>query len=133
MIVKPLYGLLKKEVCNDIPNNWTDVHTRLFDEARDALKKACSLAQPDYSLPFIISSDSSGQGCGFSLSQVQEVKLDNGKSKSLERPLQWGSHAWIGLEITAGASEKELLGLYYAVRKFRGMLRFTKLIIRVEK
>ena len=76
--------------------------------------------------------DSSQAGCGWTLSQILEHKLPNGRTKLIETPLQFGSKAFKGPEQRCSASERELIGLYYCIFSLKGILRFAKILLKID-
>ena len=132
LTVKCLYNLLKKEFPEKIESYWTEEHTKAFDKVRGQIVNATQLAHPTYDTEMIVTCDSSGEGVGYSLSQIKDIELPSKKIKRLEVPIAFGSRAFNETERKAGSSERELLGLYYAIRKFYYYLRFTKVIIRID-
>lgn len=64
-IVAPLTDLLRKNVRWD----WTHLHDKAFASLKTAFHQVTDLAQPDYTLPFIVHVDASDEAAGCTLSQ----------------------------------------------------------------
>lgn len=67
-LTRPLTRLLGK----DTPWQWTKECQEAFEKLKDLLLNAPVLGQPDYTLPFELSTDASVRGVGGCLEQVQE-------------------------------------------------------------
>lgn len=63
----PLTKLLRKNVTFD----WSDGYQKSFDDMKNALTTAPVLAFPDFSLPFHLYSNASGDAVGSFLGQIQ--------------------------------------------------------------
>ena len=84
-IAKPLYHLTEKTATFI----WSDGAKKAFDELRQRLVTAPTLAFPDYSLPFTLDTDASDVGIGAVLSQRHSDGLEHVvayASRSLSRP-----------------------------------------------
>lgn len=66
------------------PADWTPEHQRAFKNLKTALVTSVILAHPDFSRPFILSTDASLDGLGAVLSQIQE-------GNSVARPVAFAS------------------------------------------
>lgn len=114
-IAKPLTQLTKK----DVKFEWTKDCTTAFDKLKSLLVTNPVLVFPDFSLPFILSTDASGVALGAVLSQMV-----NGA----EHPVAYASRQLNAAERNYSTTERELLSLLYATKYFRCYLygrRFT--------
>ena len=123
IIAKPLYESLAITESDQI--EWTPKKLEAFQAIKDNLCNAVRLSSPDYSKAFIVTVDSSLDGAGFSLTQVEKREAKNGVFKDVERPVAFGAHAFSKKEKMAAASEREMVGLYYAIVRFSVFLRFS--------
>ena len=105
-ILAPLSDLLRDKV----PFKWTDKHKAAFNQIINALKQAPVLAPPDWSLPFILYTDASGDGIGAVLKQSrangQEVIITCWSAKLTEAQKLYDT------------TEREALAIRKAVEKF---------------
>lgn len=103
---KPLTELLKK----DSKFEWTESQEKAFKELTKALCTKPVLCYPDFSKPFIVSTDASSIAIGAVLSQ-----LHNGN----EHPVAYASRQLNKAEKNYGATERELLALVWVTKYFR--------------
>ncbi|KAI5614965.1 hypothetical protein C0J50_8879, partial [Silurus asotus] len=82
-LVAPLYRLTSgdskkkkrgsKRACGpEKPFEWSDECEKAFEALKGRLTTAPILGYPDYSLPFVLQTDASGEGLGAVLAQVQD-------------------------------------------------------------
>jgi hypothetical protein len=115
-IAAPLTDLTKKHT----KFLWSDECETSFLRLKSILASEPVVAFPDYSLPFIVSPDASDVGLGATLSQ----NFPDG-----ERVVAYASRALNAAEKNYGSTEKELLGLLYAVSHFKPYLFGTKFTV----
>ncbi|XP_071629552.1 uncharacterized protein [Temnothorax longispinosus] len=108
-IAKPLTNLLKK----DIDFKWGDKEQESFDILRNALCHEPILQYPDFTKPFLLTTDASGTAIGAILSQGQIGK---------DQPISYASRVLNKAEKNYSTIEKELLAIVYAVQHFRPYL-----------
>lgn len=101
LIAKPLTALLKK----DTLFIWTSIHDLAFRALQHALSSAPVLALPDFSQPFHIETDASGNGVG-------TVLFQNG------HPLAFLSKPLSPRNLGLSAYEKEYLAILMAVEQW---------------
>lgn len=106
---RPLTGLLKKEATFV----WAKAQTEAFEGLRDQLCKEPILQFPDFSEPFVLTTDASGFAIGGVLSQGEIGK---------DLPIAYASRALNKAETNYSTIEKELLAIIYCVRHFRPYL-----------
>jgi hypothetical protein len=116
---KPLTELTKK----DRPFTWGPEQQKAFESLKDKLCKAPVLAFPDFSLPFILTTDASKTAVAAILSQIQ-----NG----VERPISYASRQLHKAEQAYSASESEMLALVWATEQFRCYLFGKQFLVRTD-
>lgn len=90
------------------PKDWTREHQDSFQKLKSALLNSVMLAHPDFSRPFILSTDASLDGLGAVLSQVSE-----GESKA--RPIAFASKTLNRAQSRYPAHRLEFLALKWSV------------------
>lgn len=103
---KPLTRLLQK----DVPFNWTRECQAAFKSLRDAICTEPILQYPDFTKPFIITTDSSDFAVGAILSQG---------TIGSDLPIAFASKKLGDAEINYSVTEKELLACVFGVKTFR--------------
>jgi hypothetical protein len=112
----PLYQLTHK----DQSFEWTDTHQRAFEGVKKLLTSTPFLRIPDHRKPFCISTDASGLALGAVISQVTDA---------CEYPVAYASRVLNEAEQKYSVIEKELLGIVFAVSKFRCFVYGTKFTV----
>lgn len=115
-IAKPLSDLTR----NDRAFKWEDAQETAFTNLREILCKEPLLQYPDFSRPFVLTTDASGYAIGAILSQG-----DIGK----DLPVAYASRKLSNVEERYSTIEKELLAIVYAVKHFRPYLYGRKFMI----
>ncbi|CAK1587698.1 unnamed protein product [Parnassius mnemosyne] len=105
-ITKPLTSLLKR----DVNFNWTQEQTQAFNLLKEKLTSAPLLQYPDFSQPFIVTTDASNYAVGAVLSQGPIGK---------DKPIAYASRTLNKQEGNYSTTEKELLAILFAVKTFR--------------
>jgi hypothetical protein len=114
-IAVPLTALLKKDsFC------WTAKATEAFEKLKEAMVTPLVLRLPDFSQPFVIECDASGEGLGVVLMQEG-------------RPLAYMSQGLKGKSLYYSTYGKELLALVMAVRKWRPYLLGQRFKIKTDQ
>lgn len=108
-IAKPLTLLLKKK----LPFTWTDETQKAFETLRDIICSEPLLQYPDFSKPFLVTTDASNYALGAVLSQGIVGK---------DLPIAYASRTLKDPEINYSTTEKELLAILFAVEHFRPYL-----------
>jgi hypothetical protein len=108
-IARPLTNLLKKE--NEW--RWTEQEQASFDLLKFKLTNTPLLQYPDFSKPFILTTDASGYAIGAILSQG---KLGQ------DKPVAYASRTLNKAELNYATVEKELLAIVWACKHFRPYL-----------
>ncbi|MBW0548878.1 hypothetical protein O181_088593 [Austropuccinia psidii MF-1] len=83
---------------------------KAFESSRQALTTAPLLLMPDFTLPFKLYIDASGDGLGAALHQVQAIK-----DKPVEGPICFISRQMKATEARYGAGQMECLFLVWAL------------------
>lgn len=112
-IAAPLNHLLRKNV----PFVWSDECESAFQQLRDGLCSPPILAYPDFSKPFILTTDASNSAVGGILGQVQDGK---------ERVIQYAGRSLNKHETQYTITEKEGLAIIYSLKVFDPYLRNSK-------
>lgn len=105
-IARPLTNLLKKE----ISWTWDEREQNSFEMLQAKLSSAPLLQYPDFTKPFIITTDASGYAIGAILSQG---KLGQ------DKPISYASRTLNQAELHYTTTEKELLAVVWACKHFR--------------
>ncbi|XP_048515211.1 uncharacterized protein LOC105692809 [Athalia rosae] len=108
-IAKLINNLLKRNT----PFLWTSEHQRAFESLRDILCTEPILQYPDFSKPFVLTTDASNYAIGAVLSQ--------GKIGE-DLPIAYTSRALQQAEVNYSTTDKELLAIIFAVKHFRPYL-----------
>lgn len=88
------------------PFRWTDECERAFEALKERLTTAPVLCYPDFSLPFVLQTDASGEGLGAVLAQVQD---------GVEKVIAYASQGLRPPETRYPAHKLEFLALKWAV------------------
>ncbi|CAK9832061.1 Retrovirus-related Pol polyprotein from transposon 17.6 [Anthophora retusa] len=108
-IAKPLTTLLKK----DAKFEWRTEQERSFNTLREMLCTEPILQYPDFTKPFIVTTDASGHAVGAVLSQGKIGR---------DLPIAYASRLLNAAESNYAVIEKECLAIMYAVQHFRPYL-----------
>ncbi len=106
---RPLYELLKKEN----KWKWTSSESNSFEIIKESLLTAPVLAFPDFTQPFLLTTDASGYAVGALLTQIQ-----NGK----ERLIACNSRVLTPVEKRYSNTDRETLAVIYGIHAFRSYL-----------
>ena len=112
-IAKPLTQLLKK----DQAYRWTAQEQEAFEILKEKLTTAPILQYPDFTKPFVLTTDASGKAIGAVLSQ--------GKIGQ-DLPIAYASRILNKAEENYSTIEKELLAIVWATQHFRPYVYGTK-------
>jgi len=115
-IAKPLTELLKK----DVKFIWTSKQEDAFVYLRNSLCSEPLLQYPDFTKPFIVTTDASGYAIGGILSQGAIGK---------DLPIAYTSRLLNNAESNYSTIEKELLAIVYCVNYFRPYLYGHKFLL----
>ncbi|MBW0526673.1 hypothetical protein O181_066388 [Austropuccinia psidii MF-1] len=112
-IARPRYKLCNKDTVFEMTVN----RVKAFESLRQALTTSPLLLMPDFKLPFKLYIDSSGNGLGASLHQVQIIN-----DKPVKGPVCFTSRKIKPTEARYGASQMECLCLVWALEKLNCFL-----------
>jgi len=118
-IAKPLTTLLKK----DEPFEWKQPQEDAFTSLRDSLCTEPLLQHPDFTQPFVLTTDASGHAVGGILSQGPIGK---------DKPIAYASRLLSKAEQNYATIEKELLAIIYCVSHFRPYLYGNKFTLLTD-
>ena len=102
---------------------WGPSQQEAFDQLKLKLSTTPVLAFPDFSLPFILTTDASKVAVVAVLSEVQNA---------VERPIAFASRQKNKAEQSYTASESEMLALVWATKFFRCYLHGRKFLARTD-
>jgi transposase InsO family protein len=108
-MARPLTRLLKKGTAF----TWTPECQEAMRNLKDALTQSPVLVYPDFSKPFILSTDASNFAIGAVLSQERDGE---------EHPCAYASRQLSSPEVSYATTEKELLAVVWGVNQFRWAL-----------
>jgi len=108
-VARPMFELLKQSGPG-VRRAWREEHQQAFKQLKEALVKAPCLAFPDWRRDFVLYTDASQYGLGAVLSQHQE----QGEVVTAYMSRLMDKH-----ERRYTVSEKEMLAVVWAMRKFR--------------
>ncbi|KAK3100349.1 hypothetical protein FSP39_018534 [Pinctada imbricata] len=120
-IAAPLSRLL----CKDSKFRWTDECTTAFNTLKAALTSAPILAYPDFSRPFVLSTDASEEAIGYILGQVDP-------NTNLEHVIAYGGRSLHAAEKRWHINEKEGLALIDAIKTFKPYLSNAKFTVYTD-
>nr|QHA33695.1 polyprotein [Chibugado virus] len=117
-IAKPLTNLLRGEtVTSNKKINLDDKENRCFEKLKQVLASSDVLIYPDFSKPFVLTTDASDFAIGAVLSQGEIGK---------DRPIHFASRTLSQSEEKYSVPEKEMLAIFWALKTFRNYLYGTK-------
>lgn len=116
-LVAPICDLIKGKKKKQ-PIEWTEEADEAFKNIKNVLVSAPVLAAPRFDLEFIVQSDSSDVGLGAVLTQIHP--------DGDEHVIAYASRTLSRAERNYSTSEKECLGLLFAVEKFRPYIEGVK-------
>ena len=114
---------------------WNDKCEAQFRDVISAICKSPLLRHAEFnkdSAPFIVTVDSSGEGIGSTLSQVQTIRDPDGNLVEREVILSYASRRKTVGEKHYGSYKSELLGVVDAVHHFKEFLWKRRFIVRTD-
>ena len=115
---------LTKLTLKDSVFAWSEEHQKVFEELKSKITQNPVLALPDYSKPFILTTDASDLGTGAVLTQ----KYPDNK----ERVIGYQSYTFNKAENNYSTYEKEMLAVLKAVEYFRTYLDGEKFLLHTD-
>jgi RNase H-like domain found in reverse transcriptase/Chromo (CHRromatin Organisation MOdifier) domain len=110
------------------PTTWTKDYLHLFALFQRAIQSSVALHFPDYSLPWVIRSDSSDSAVGAVLFQI----YTSSDQTTIHQPIGFASHKYSGSAINWDVYKKEAYALYYAVMQFSYYLRGKEFLLETD-
>ena len=110
------------------PITWTKDYKNLFEVFKVAIANSATLHFPDYSLPWIIRSDSSDHAVGAVLFQ----EFTDPSGTIVHQPIAFASHKYSGAAVNWDTFKQEAYALYYAVTQFSYYLRGKHFVIETD-
>ena len=120
-ITAPLSNLLRKEVREPLELNPDGVKS--FETLKELLTSAPILRLPDINRPFVLRTDASAVGVGGVLLQYHD---------SIPHPVAYGSRKLMPRETRYSTVERELLGVMFAINRFKYYLLGKSFILEVD-
>src|SRR5690606_31481395 len=111
LIARPLTNLLRKGQFM-----WTEEAGKAFTELKQALTSTPTLALPNFSMPFVIQTDDSGEGIGAVLSQNDQPIAFMSRTLGVSKQY-WPTYA------------REMLAIDIAIRTWRPYLLGRRFIL----
>lgn len=118
-LTQPLTKLLRKNV----EFNWTSIQQQSFENLKSILCSEPILQYPDFTKPFVLTTDASNYAIGSILSQ--------GKVPD-DLPIAYASRTLNKAESNYSTTEKELLAIVWSVKHFRPYLYGNKFFIYTD-
>lgn len=115
----PLNQLLRKNVVFE----WTDERKKAFETLKYCLMNPPVLQYPDFTKPFILTTDSSSFAFGAVLSQG---------TVGSDKPVAYASRGMNKHELKKPVIEKELLAIHWAIQYFRPILYGRKFFVYTD-
>lgn len=102
---------------------WTQQCQKSFETLKNKLTNPPVLAYPDFSKPFILTTDASGFACGAVLSQIVDGE---------DRPIAFASKPFTKGEVNKITKEQELIAIHWGVKHFYPYLYGTFFTIKSD-
>lgn len=126
--VSPINNLLKgSNLKKNAKVLWGEKEQKAFDCTISALSNACTLAFEDPTRPLVLTTDASGEHVGAVLEQ-----FESGENQGPTRPLGFFSREIPTTSKPRSTFNRELNGIYMAVRFFKHRIYGRELIIRTD-
>ena len=109
-------------------SSWTKDYVAIFETFKNAIQNSVTLHFPDYSLPWIIRSDSSDHAVGAVLFQ----QYTDSSNTVIHQPISFASHKYSGAAVNWDTFKQEAYALYYAVMTFSYYLRGNEFIVETD-
>ena len=109
-------------------STWIKDYEHLFELFKVAITDSVTLHFPDYTLPWIIRSDSSDHAVGAVLFQ----EFTDSQDIIIHQPIAFASHKYSGAAVNWDTFKKEAYALYYAVTQFGYYLRGKSFLLETD-
>ena len=113
---------------NWLKTTWTKDYIAIFEAFKTAISNSITLHFPDYSLPWIIRSDSSDHAVGAVLFQ----EYTDASNTITHQPISFASHKYSGAAVNWDTFKQEAYAIYYAVTAFSYYLRGKEFIVETD-
>ena len=110
------------------PTTWTKDYKALFEVFKTAIQDSATLHFPDYSLPWVIRSDSSDYAVGAVLFQF----YTNSTVNIIHQAIAFASKKYSGAAINWDTYKQETYALYFAVFQFGYYLRGKEFVLETD-
>lgn len=110
------------------PSTWKTDYKKLFDLFKTAITQSVTLHFPDYTLPWVVRSDSSDHAVGAVL--FQEFTDSNGAI--IHQPIAFASHKYSGAAINWDTFKQEAYALYFSIIQFGYYLRGKPFLLETD-
>jgi hypothetical protein len=110
------------------PSTWKTDYKKLFDFFKGAITKSVTLHFPDYTLPWVIRSDSSDHAVGAVLFQ----EFTDSHGAIIHQPIAFASHKYSGAAINWDTFKQEAYALYFSVIQFGYYLRGKPFLLETD-
>ena len=107
---------------------WPKDYRALFETFKTAIQASVTLHFPDYSLPWIIRSDSSDNAVGAVLFQ----EFTDSSATIIHQPIAFASHKYSGAAVNWDTYKKEAYAIYYAVCQFGYYLTGKSFVVETD-
>ena len=107
---------------------WTKDYKAIFEVFKTALQDSATLTFPDYSLPWVIRSDSSDYAVGAVLFQV----YTSADGTSIHQAIAFASKKYSGAAINWDTYKQEAYALFFAVSQFSYYLRGKEFLLETD-
>jgi hypothetical protein len=98
---------------------WNDEAQVMMEKMKEVMRTCPVLALPDFSIPFTLECDASGEGIGAVLMQNRH-------------PLAYESRKLRGPELLYNIYDKEMLAIMHALAKFRKYLVGARFVVKSD-
>lgn len=119
LVSAPLTHLTKK----DVPFRWSSVEETAFEQLKKVVSEAPVLRLPDFSKPFLVTTDASSLAVAGILSQ---------NSEDGQHPICFESHKLNAAEGNYPAHELEAYAIVYCLQQWRCYLEGSKFIVQTD-
>ena len=110
------------------PTTWTKDYKAIFEIFKTAIKDSATLHFPDYSLPWVIRSDSSDYAVGAVLFQL----YTSSTGTTSHQAIAFASKKYSGAAINWDTYKQEAYALYFAVVQFSYYLRGKEFVLETD-
>ena len=110
------------------PSTWKTDYKNLFDLFKTAITNSVTLHFPDYTLPWVIRSDSSDHAVGAVLFQ----EFTDVHGAIIHQPIAFASHKYSGAAVNWDTFKQEAYALYFSIVQFGYYLRGKSFLLETD-